>query len=98
MPMGWRARRSHIRRVLRALSFFALLLSLFTPSGASAQSNDPDVVTPIELALFSPVHIFHGDRKLIAGLSVNIIYGQTWRQYGLEVGVVNYELDAQVGI
>ena len=54
---------------------------------------------PIEIALFSPVHLFHPARKTIIGLSLNILYGKTHRAFGLEVGaVLNRELEDFGGI
>ncbi|MBZ0119917.1 MAG: hypothetical protein K8H88_23210 [Sandaracinaceae bacterium] len=84
-----------MRRILSAL---ALVLLLLTGAPHARAQSDPDVVTPADIALVSPIHIVHGDRKLIAGLSLNLLYGQTWRMYGLEIGAVNHELDAQVGL
>jgi hypothetical protein len=75
----------------------AVLILSAAPALAQS-SSEPDVVTPFDIALVSPVHIFHGDRKLIAGLSINVIYGQTWRMIGLELGLVNHEMDLSVGL
>jgi hypothetical protein len=46
---------------------------------------------PIELSLFPPLHVFHFDRKLVGGLSVNVFYGSTAAMAGLEGGLVNHE-------
>lgn len=56
-------------------------------------------IRPFEIALVTPVNIFHPKRKVIIGLSLNIIYGKTNSAYGLEIGgVLNRETEDFGGI
>jgi hypothetical protein len=82
-----------------ALGTSCLLLCASLARPARAQDTVEYSWRPFDIALVTPVNIFHPEHKLIGGLSVNILYGCTDLMYGLEIGaVVNRELDGAGGV
>ena len=54
---------------------------------------------PIDISLVHPINIFHPPNKVIAGFSLNIVYGRTTKLIGFELGfVVNHELEDVKGV
>ena len=95
-------------RLLRVLATAALAwLGLWLPAAQAAptdgtadggiDSGKPRSVRPFDIALVTPVNIFHPPNKVIAGLSINALYGRNPRVYGLEVGALINRTDEAVG-
>jgi hypothetical protein len=83
-----------------AVPALVALLAAGTAVPASAQeASDEYSYRPFELALFSPVHIFHPENKIVAGLSLVLLYGNTNSVYGIELGAgVNWEDEDMIGL
>jgi hypothetical protein len=101
-------------RVPQLLLWFGSLLAVCTSLGArparaevaasaasSALSPTPPDTTwvPFDLTLVPPLNIFHPERKGIAGLAINLLWGTTDELLGAQVGTLyNRVTDVGAGL
>jgi len=88
--------RSYFCRKVGLLGLtFLLICILFGNSTAQAMEDLEEPLPyshrlhyrPFEVALFSPVHIFHPPNKAIAGIGLTGIYGFSTKMLGLQLGL-----------
>jgi hypothetical protein len=85
---------------------FIILLALAgsiaaSPGLAEADGGGraPRRYVPFDVTIVPPLNLFHFERKVIVGVSANVLYGRAAAVYGVEVGgLVNHEREAFGGI
>jgi len=77
-----------------------VVLSLAIAGAASARdlySSEDHPGTPLELGIATPVQIPPANWS-VYGLRLNLIYGESYDVYGLDLGLVGYNRDKMVGL
>jgi hypothetical protein len=75
--------------------FWVLLVLAASWCGALAEEAVP--VSPVMLSLFTPVQVPSSDYD-VAGLRINLLYGQCQNLYGVDVGLVNHATGREIGL